>query len=132
MRATHSKLAAEMLLTSKPISAHEAKDRFGIVNRVVRKAFCFTTLCCSTDHFVYALASDKVLSTALAIAQDICKGSPDSILHTKAAMNIVLHDGLGDNSSVGKAAMDPSFDAMYSGSNMAEGLRSFSEVRGLH
>ncbi|KAK2462892.1 hypothetical protein APHAL10511_005090 [Amanita phalloides] len=67
-------LASELLLLGKTIRADEAQTRFGFVNVVV--------------------PADQVLSTAIAIAQEITENSPDAVQSTKAALLLAQEQGV--------------------------------------
>ncbi|KAG6873071.1 hypothetical protein C0995_003379 [Termitomyces sp. Mi166 len=86
-------LASEMLLLGRVVDAAEAHTRFGFVNRVV--------------------PSSEVLSTALAIAQEITANSPDAVQSTKEGLlisqklnyhqTLLAHEGLKAFSEVSRS-----------------------------
>jgi len=108
MRISGHQKAAELLLTGDTISAEVARDRFGFVNEVV-------------PH-------DRVISRVLEYAQKVISLSPDAVRATKRAINESnLH---GSIEEAWKAATVSSESyAAYSGENITEGLKAFSERR---
>jgi len=99
--------ATELLLTGRPISAHEALQ-LGLVTRVVPDA--------------------QVDTEAVKLAQEIASNSPASI-------RVLMH-GIrlsGEVASVDRAFAlnmnSAEWDAMWSGENLKEGLKAFAERR---
>ncbi|KAF8514278.1 enoyl-CoA hydratase/carnithine racemase [Gautieria morchelliformis] len=101
-------LASEMLLTGRTISAQEAHSRFGFVNTVV-------------PH-------DELIPTAIAWARRITQNSPDAVASTKRALIIAQEVGNFEQATIAGAYSQESKQA-YTGGNIKEGLRAFSEKR---
>jgi len=107
-RIAGHQLASEMLLLGRNVPAAEAASRFGFVNKVVPKA--------------------EVLRTALAWAAEIVSNSPDSVQSTKRALLLTnRHANVED--VVLEHTRSKESKRHYSGENIKEGLKAFSEKR---
>ncbi|KAJ7634717.1 enoyl-CoA hydratase/carnithine racemase [Roridomyces roridus] len=106
-RSVGHQLASEMLLLGNPVSAEDARNRFGFVNFVVPPA--------------------DVLPTALAVATQIISNSPDSVQSTKRAL--LLSAQHSNNETVAVHARSTETLATYRGENIKEGLKAFNEKR---
>jgi hypothetical protein len=123
-RAGHV-LASELLLTGRPITASDARDRFGIVNAVVRMYLPIllgSFRCLPT-------AREQVFQEALRWASYVCAASPDAVQFTKEAMLLTSIDGMPDQDALMQAVDSPAFGRVQNGANIREGLAAFSEVR---
>ncbi|EIW83598.1 ClpP crotonase [Coniophora puteana RWD-64-598 SS2] len=106
-RVSGHQLASEMLLLGNNVSAAEARDRFGFVNRVV--------------------PADTVLSTALDLAKDIISNSPDSVQSSKRGL--ILSQQLPVEEAVRAHALGDAGRRVYKSENIREGLMAFAEKR---
>ncbi|KAF7360428.1 hypothetical protein MVEN_00772900 [Mycena venus] len=106
-RIAGHQLASEMLLLGKPVTADDARNRFGFVNVVVPP----------TD----------VLPTALDLASQIIANSPDSVQSTKKG--ILLAYKHNNEETVRVHVNIPETVGYMYGDNIKEGLRAFSEKR---
>jgi len=98
--------ALELILTAEPITAERAKE-LGIINDVV--------------------PTEEVMDRALLYAKRIAKNSPDSIIASKAVVNLSMNSGI-------EAAMDGQHalrevKGMLDGANRLEGIKAFNEKR---
>ncbi|PWN95299.1 ClpP/crotonase [Tilletiopsis washingtonensis] len=113
---------AEMLLLGNNISASEAHDTFGFVNRIV-----------SVDASASAEEGNAaVLDVAFALAAQINANSPDAVACTKEALLAARDVGLGAdgvNHSVIEQYCNERNRALYVGENIKEGLKAFAEKR---
>jgi hypothetical protein len=112
-----------MLLLGNNISASEARDTFGFVNRIV-----------SVDASASAEEGNAaVLDVAFALAAQINANSPDAVACTKEALLAARDVGLGAdgvNHSVIEQYCNERNRALYVGENIKEGLKAFAEVSG--
>ncbi|KAJ7211380.1 enoyl-CoA hydratase [Mycena pura] len=99
--------ASEMLLLGMPVSAEDARDRFGFVNAVVPPS--------------------QVLPTALAYASQIVANSPDSIQSTK--IGLLFAQKYSNEETVEMQVRSPEHLGNMRGDNIKEGLRAFNEKR---
>ncbi|KAJ7741450.1 enoyl-CoA hydratase/carnithine racemase [Mycena maculata] len=106
-RTAGHQLASEMLLLGKPVSADDARNRFGFVNVVV--------------------SPSEVLPTAIALASQIVANSPDSVQSTKRAL--LLSATHSNNETVAVHVRSAETLANLQGDNIKEGLRAFNEKR---
>jgi enoyl-CoA hydratase/carnithine racemase len=99
--------AAEILLTGKPINAHDAY-RIGLINRVVTK--------------------DKLASTTKEWAEDICKAAPLAVRAAKEAMikgiDLPFEEGLNLESALAAYLKETE--------DFQEGIKAFQENRKPH
>lgn len=110
VRICGQRLASELLLTGRAISAIEARDRFHLVNTVV--------------------PDGDVQSAALTLAAAICSASPDAVQATKLALEDAWRSGCaGVERSTMRASEHPVSQRVYTGSNIREGLAAFAERR---
>ncbi|EAU92510.1 enoyl-CoA hydratase/carnithine racemase [Coprinopsis cinerea okayama7 len=100
-------LASELLLLGKTISAPEAQGRFGFVNQVV--------------------PASELLPAAVAVAKQILENSPDAVQATKRAL--LLSQEFGHSVMLPHHVLGPESKATYTGQNIKEGLKAFSEKR---
>ncbi|KAF8515800.1 enoyl-CoA hydratase/carnithine racemase [Hysterangium stoloniferum] len=101
-------LASEMLLLGRTLSAQEACTRFGFVNKVV-------------PH-------EEVLPSAMEWARAIIDNSPDAVTATKRCLLIAQQLGNYEQATIA-GAYSPESRRAFSGENIKEGLRAFSEKR---
>jgi len=106
-RVSGHQLASEMLLLGNNVSAIEARDRFGFVNRVV--------------------PADTVLSTALDLAKEIISNSPDSVQSSKRGL--IFAQQLPVEEAVRAHALGDVGRRVYKSENIREGLMAFAEKR---
>ncbi|CAO1619487.1 unnamed protein product [Parajaminaea phylloscopi] len=109
-------LAAELLLTGRAITAQEANQRFGFVNKVVEVASSESP----------EAGQRKVLEEALRYAESIVANSPDAVQVTKRGLSRARQDI--DDSTLANAGSTAS-RALYAGKNIKEGLLAFKEKR---
>jgi len=106
-RIAGHQLASEMLLLGKPVTADDARNRFGFVNVVV--------------------PTSDVLSAALDLASQIVANSPDSVQSTKKAL--LLAQKHSNEETVSAHVRGPVTLGNLYGDNIKEGLRAFNEKR---
>ncbi|KAJ7754487.1 enoyl-CoA hydratase/carnithine racemase [Mycena metata] len=106
-RIAGHQLASEMLLLGKPVTADDARNRFGFVNVVV--------------------PTSDVLSAALDLASQIVANSPDSVQSTKKAL--LLAQKHSNEETVSAHVRGPETLGNLYGDNIKEGLRAFNEKR---
>jgi len=106
-RIAGHQLASEMLLLGKPISAVDARNRFGFVNAVV--------------------PASEVLSTALLFATQIIENSPDAVQSTKKAL--LLSHKHPNEETVATHVKSSESKRAFRSENIKEGLQAFSEKR---
>ncbi|KAF8346096.1 enoyl-CoA hydratase/carnithine racemase [Amanita rubescens] len=99
--------ASELLLLGKTVGADEAQTRFGFVNTVV--------------------PADKVLSTAIDLAKEITRNSPDAVQSTKVALLLAQKYGVEEAFRTHVWSLESK--RVYEGDNIKEGLRAFVEKR---
>ncbi|KAJ7593943.1 ClpP/crotonase-like domain-containing protein [Mycena floridula] len=99
--------ASEMLLLGQTITAKDAYERFGFVNRIVPLA--------------------QVIPTALELAKAIVQNSPDSIQSTKRGL--LMSNNYGAQETVARHNRSAESTRVYKGDNIKEGLRAFNEKR---
>ena len=110
MRIVGHRLASELLLLGRAVSAREARDRFGLVNVVV--------------------ADSEVQDVSLALATAICSASPDAVMATKLALEDAWRSGCaGVERSTTRVSEHPISQRVYTGANIREGLAAFAERR---
>ncbi|PPQ66341.1 hypothetical protein CVT24_007178 [Panaeolus cyanescens] len=100
------RLASEMLLLGRTITAVEARDRFGFVNTLV--------------------PARRVLPAALDMAKQIINNSPDAVQSTKLGLILTQKHNVFDTVSI--HASSPESKRVYGGQNIKEGLKAFAEV----
>lgn len=100
-------VASELLLTGRTISATEAQNRFRFVNTVV--------------------PSSEVISTAVAIAQEIIQNSPEAVQSTKKGL--LLSQRHNFQEMLHTHVWSPESKRVYKGDNIKEGLKAFAEKR---
>lgn len=108
-------LAAEMLLTGRTISASEAFERFGFVNKLVD-----VSAETSPEE-----GQRRVLDEAIAYAKLITANSPEAVQVTKRALLWAKQD----DQNIFRSASSTASRALYAGKNISEGLTAFKEVR---
>ncbi|KAF8190365.1 enoyl-CoA hydratase/carnithine racemase [Mycena galopus ATCC 62051] len=106
-RIAGHQLASEMLLLGKPVTADDARNRFGFVNVVVPPA--------------------NVLPTALDLASQIIANSPDSVQSTKKGL--LLAQKHSNEEMLSAHVRTPESAGYMFGDNIKEGLRAFNEKR---
>ncbi|KAJ6473553.1 enoyl-CoA hydratase/carnithine racemase [Mycena vitilis] len=106
-RISGHQLASEMLLLGNPITADDARNRFGFVNAVVPPS--------------------EVLPTALELASQIVANSPDSVQSTKKGL--LLAQKYGNEETTAVHARLPETLGYMHGYNIKEGLKAFNEKR---
>jgi len=106
-RIAGHQLASEMLLLGAPVTADDARNRFGFVNAVV--------------------APSDVLPTALEFASQIVGNSPDSVQSTKKGL--LLAQKHSNEETVSAHVRSPESLGYMHGSNIKEGLKAFNEKR---
>ncbi|KAI0323026.1 enoyl-CoA hydratase/carnithine racemase [Amylostereum chailletii] len=104
-------LASEMLLLGRTVEASEAQQRFGFVNLVVPR--------------------EKLLSSALEWAKQIVQNSPDSVQCTKRGLLTAAQHGNNELAVIQHAWGEES-RRVYTGANIKEGLKAFTEKRQPH
>ncbi|TEB18552.1 enoyl-CoA hydratase/carnithine racemase [Coprinellus micaceus] len=100
-------LAAELLLLGRTITAAEAQGRYGFVNQVV--------------------PASEVIPTAIAVANEINKNSPDAVQATKRGL--LLSQEYGHSQMLLAHAFASECRGVYKGDNIKEGLKAFTEKR---
>ncbi|KAJ7640887.1 enoyl-CoA hydratase/carnithine racemase [Mycena polygramma] len=106
-RIAGHQLASEMLLLGNPITADDARNRFGFVNAVVPPS--------------------EVLPTALDLASQIVVNSPDSVQSTKKGL--LLAQKYSNEETTAVHARLPETLGYMHGYNIKEGLQAFNEKR---
>jgi enoyl-CoA hydratase/carnithine racemase len=101
------RVALELLLTARPISALRAKE-VGLVNAVV--------------------SFDELTVASRALAQQIASNAPLSVAAGKAMVARILENVLGDGREMAKAIWNP----VYLSEDAQEGPRAFKEKRPPH
>jgi enoyl-CoA hydratase/carnithine racemase len=101
------RVALELLLTARPITAQRAKE-VGLVNSVV--------------------APDELMAASRALAEQIAANAPLSVAASKAMIHTILEDILGDGRERAKAIWNP----VYLSGDAQEGPRAFKEKRPPH
>lgn len=79
----------EVILTGEPISAEKARE-LGIVNAVVQSAHVCSPSSSIKSPFFITLSDDDLLPYAIKIASKIVECSPDSIIASKAIVNLAM------------------------------------------
>lgn len=108
LRVSGYQFAAEMLLLGRNVTAVEARDRFRFVNDVVPRG--------------------KAVETAIVWAQKICENSPDAVQATKHGLMLGLLRG-GIEEAFSSHVWSEASKKVWTGENIQEGLRAFSEKR---
>jgi enoyl-CoA hydratase/carnithine racemase len=98
------RVALELLLTARPITAQRAKE-VGLVNSVV--------------------ALNELMAASRALAEQIAANAPLSVAAGKAMVHTILENILGDGRERAKAIWDP----VYLSDDAQEGPRAFKEKR---
>lgn len=106
-RTAGHQLASEILLLGNPISAVEARDRYGFVNTIVDPA--------------------SVLPTALSYACTLTSNSPDSVQSTKEGLLFAQRAHV--EGAVQMHALSAASRRLWRGKNIKEGLAAFTEKR---
>jgi enoyl-CoA hydratase/carnithine racemase len=101
------RVALELLLTARPMTAQRAKE-VGLVNSVV--------------------APDELMAASRALAEQIAANAPLSVAASKAMIHTILEDILGDGRERAKAIWNP----VYLSGDAQEGPRAFKEKRQPH
>jgi enoyl-CoA hydratase/carnithine racemase len=101
------RVALELLLTARPITAQRAKE-VGLVNSVV--------------------APDELMAASRALAEQIAANAPLSVAAGKAMVHTILENILGDGRERAKAIWNP----VYLSGDAQEGPRAFKEKRQPH
>jgi enoyl-CoA hydratase/carnithine racemase len=101
------RVALELLLTARPITAQRAKE-VGLVNSVV--------------------APDELMAASRALAEQIAANAPLSVAAGKAMVHTILENILGDGRERAKAIWNP----VYLSGDAQEGPRAFKEKRPPH
>ncbi|KAJ7472290.1 enoyl-CoA hydratase/carnithine racemase [Mycena galericulata] len=107
VRTAGHQLASEMLLLGNPVSADDARNRFGFVNFVV--------------------SPSEVLETAIAVASQIVANSPDSVQSTKKGL--LLSAAHSNSETVAVHVRSAETLGNLQGDNVKEGLKAFNEKR---
>lgn len=108
VRVAGHQLASELLLTCQTVSALEGRDRFRFVNVVVPKP--------------------QLITTAVKYVSLIVAASPDAVISTKDGLLKAQDFGSMEETFRAHAAGEKSQN-VYSGENIKEGLRAFTEKR---
>jgi enoyl-CoA hydratase/carnithine racemase len=107
--------AMEMALTGRTVKAEEAKE-WGLVNAV------------TDDAPVDADVLDRpVVQRALAYAKEIAGNSPDSVIISRAGINLGWEDGSAEHAT--QSITDIYSKRLNEGENIREGVRAFVEKR---
>ncbi|KAK7039531.1 ClpP/crotonase-like domain-containing protein [Favolaschia claudopus] len=106
-RIAGHQLASELLLLGNPVTAQDARNRFGFVNVVVPPS--------------------DVLSAALDLASQIISNSPDSVQSTKVGLLLTYKHNNEETVAIHSHA--PATAGYMFGDNIKEGLKAFNEVR---
>jgi enoyl-CoA hydratase/carnithine racemase len=101
------RVALELLLTARPMTAQRAKE-VGLVNSVV--------------------APDELMAASRALAEQIAANAPLSVAAGKAMVHTILENILGDGRERAKAIWNP----VYLSGDAQEGPRAFKEKRQPH
>ncbi|KAL1743814.1 ClpP/crotonase-like domain-containing protein [Schizophyllum fasciatum] len=106
-RLAGHQLASELLLLGRTITAEDARARFGFVNAVV--------------------PASEVVVTAVRLAKEVTKSSPDAVQSTKRGL--LMAQDLGTEEAYNQHIWAPETTRAYKSENIKEGLRAFAEKR---
>lgn len=110
-----------MLLIGDKVTAAEAHDRYGFVNKVIDVSSSATP----------EEGGAAVVKAALEMAAKIAGNSPDAVTVTKLAL-LAARDAVSPAAGVDESAIGAYYSersrALYVGENLKEGLQAFAEV----